>query len=164
MEVTGWRLFQSPFFENQLEELAEAVEQLSTAQPDTYRQHPKTRLLGTICRSITETIPRDPGAPEFRQGGTLGPDNRHWFCATVHRRYRLFFRCSSKAQLIVYVWVNDESTLRNAGSRTAAYAVFKSMLDAGDPPPTLDALMRRAKELRAETTSFESTGGLTVTR
>ena len=92
-----------------------------------------------------------PTAPEFRQGDTLGPDNRHWFRAKFHQRYRLFFRFSTKDRVIVYVWVNDEFTLRKAGSKTDAYAVFKSMLNAGDPPRTLEALLKRAKEMRGET-------------
>jgi toxin YhaV len=149
MEVNGWRLFQYPLFENQLSKLTEAVEQLSITQPDTYRGHPKTKLLATIHRYITENIPRDPSAAEFRQGDTLGPDNRHWFRAKFHQRYRLFFRFSTKGRVIVYVWVNDEFTLRKAGSRTDAYAVFRSMLKAGHPPRTLEALLKRAKTMRA---------------
>jgi toxin YhaV len=147
MEVNGWRLFQYPLFEGQLRKLTEAVQQLSISQPDTYRGHPKTKLLATIHRYITESIPRDPNAPEFRQGDTLGPDNRHWFRAKFHKRYRLFFRFSTKDRVIVYVWVNDEFTLRKAGSKTDAYSVFKAMLNAGDPPRTLDALLKCAEEM-----------------
>ena len=150
MEVNGWRLFQYPFFENQMKKLAEAVEQLSIIQPEIYREHPKTKLLATVYRYVTEIIPRDPNAPEFRQGDTLGPDNRPWFRAKFHHRYRLFFRFSARDRVIVYVWGNDEFTLRKAGSRTDAYAVFKSMLIAGDPPRTLEALLKRAKEMRVE--------------
>ncbi len=150
MEVNGWRLFQYPLFEHQLKTLTEAVEQLSITQPDTYKDHPKAKLLATIHRLITETIPRNPNSPEFRQGATLGPDNRHWFRAKFHQRYRLFFRFSSKDKVIVYVWVNDESTLRKAGARTDAYAVFKSMLDAGDPPRTLETLLNRSTELKSK--------------
>jgi toxin YhaV len=124
------------------------VERLSITQPETYTQHPKTKLLATILRLITETIPRNPNAPEFRQGDTLGPDNRHWFRAKFHQRYRLFFRFSSKHKVIVYVWVNDESTLRKAGARSDVYAVFKSMLESGDPPRTLGALLNRSTELK----------------
>jgi toxin YhaV len=147
MEANGWRLFQYPLFARQLKELTEAVEQLSIGQPHSYKEHSKTKLLATIHRLITETIPRNPNAAEFRQGGTLGPDNRHWFRAKFHQRYRLFFRFSSKDKVIVYVWVNDESTLRKAGARTDVYAVFRSMLDAGDPPRTLEALLRSATDL-----------------
>ncbi len=148
MEVNGWRLFQYSLFESQLKKLTEAVHRLSISQPDTYRGHPKAKLLATIYRYITESIPRDPSAAEFRQGDTLGPDNRHWFRAKFHQRYRLFFRFSTKDRVIVYAWVNYEFTLRKAGSKTDAYAVFKSMLNAGDPPRTLDALLKGAKEMR----------------
>jgi toxin YhaV len=147
MEANGWRLFQYPLFQSQLKKLTEAVERLSISHPDTYKEHPKTKLLATIYRTITESIPRDPNAPEFRQGDTLGPDNRHWFRAKFHQRYRLFFRFSTKDRVIVYVWVNDESTLRKAGSKTDAYTVFSSMLNAGNPPRTLEALLKHAKEL-----------------
>ena len=147
----GWRLYTYPLFERQLRELTEAVEQLSRTQPDTYKEHPKSKLLATILRLVTETIPRDPAAArQFRQGDTLGPDNRHWFRATFHQRYRLFFRFSSKDKIIVYVWINDEATLRKAGARTDAYAVFKAMLNAGEPPQSLAALLRRAGEMRAK--------------
>ena len=148
MEVNGWHLFQYPLFQRQLRTLTEAVEQLSITQPETYKEHPKTKLLATILRLITETIPRNPNSPEFRQGDTLGPDNRHWFRAKFHQRYRLFFRFSSKDKLIVYVWVNDESTLRKAGARSDVYSVFKSMLESGDPPRTLEALLNRSTELK----------------
>jgi toxin YhaV len=147
MEANGWRLFQYPIFQNQLEQLTQDVEQLSIAQPDTYKQHPKSRLLATVLRYVTEIIPRNPNAPEFRQGDTLGPDNRHWFRAKFHQRYRLFFRFSSKDRVIVYVWVNHESTLRKAGAKTDPYSIFKSMLNAGNPPRELDALLAHAKLL-----------------
>jgi toxin YhaV len=148
MEVNGWRLFQYPLFESQLKKLTDAVERLSIRHPDTYKEHPKAKLLATIYRTITESIPRDPNAPEFRQGDTLGPDNRHWFRAKFHQRYRLFFRFSTKDRVIVYVWINDEFTLRKAGSKTDAYAVFQSMLNAGNPPRTLEALLKHAKEIK----------------
>jgi toxin YhaV len=90
MEAHGWRLFQYPLFDAQLRRLREAVEHLSITQPETYQEHPKTKLLTTIHDYITEIIPRDPNAPEFRQGDSLGPDNRHWFRAKFHQRYRLF--------------------------------------------------------------------------
>jgi len=88
MEAHGWRLFQHRLFEVQRRELIETVEQLLIRQPETYNDHPKTKLLATIRRYVTEMIPRDPRAPAFRQGDTLGPENRHWFRAKFHQRYR----------------------------------------------------------------------------
>jgi toxin YhaV len=48
--------------------------------------------------------------------------------------FRLFFRFSSTAKIIVYAWVNDSDTLRTYGSKGDAHAVFKTMLDKGNPP------------------------------
>jgi toxin YhaV len=104
--------------------------------------------LATINRHIRETIPRNPGAAEFRQGNTLGSDNRHWFRAKFHERYRLFYRFSSREKVIIYAWVNDERTLRKSGSRTDPYRVFRAMLEAGDPPNTMERLLVRAKEMK----------------
>jgi Toxin with endonuclease activity, of toxin-antitoxin system len=110
----------------------------------------QTKLLATIHRYITESISRNPNAPEFRQADTLGPDNWHWFRAKFLQRYRLFFRFSTKNRVIVYVWVNDEFTLRTSGSKTDAYAVFKSMLNAGNLPHTVEALLKHSKEMWKE--------------
>lgn len=48
-------------------------------------------------------------------------------------RFRLFFRYSTSAKIIVFAWVNDETTLRIYGSKSDAYAVFRKMLDKGNP-------------------------------
>lgn len=148
MVVNGWRLYVHPLFHEQLLRLIEQVEALAKKNPSTYKEEPATKLLATINRYIRETIPRDPNAPEFRQGNTLGKDNRHWFRAKFHERYRLFYRFSTKEKVIIYAWVNDERTLRKAGSKTDPYTVFRGMLEAGDPPGSIDELLARAKELR----------------
>jgi toxin YhaV len=146
--VNGWKLYVHPLFHDQLVRLVEQVEALAKKDPDTYKDEAATKLLATINRHIREIIPRDPNAPEFRQGNTLGKDNRHWFRAKFHERYRLFYRFATKEKVIIYAWVNDETTLRKAGSKTDPYSVFKGMLEAGDPPANIETLMRRAKELK----------------
>ena len=141
MEVNGWRLYLHPLFRQQLEKLTAQVEVLQAKDPAHYKEQPATKLLATISRYIREIIPRDPNAAELRQGNTLGADNRHWFRAKFHERYRLFYRFSSKDKVIVYAWVNDENTLRKAGSKTDRYSVFRAMLDAGNPPGTMAELL-----------------------
>lgn len=141
MEVNGWTLYFHPLFQQQLEKLTAQVEALQARDPAGYKEQPATKLLATINRYIREIIPRDPNAAEFRQGNTLGADNRHWFRAKFHERYRLFYRFSSKEKVIVYAWVNDEGTLRKAGSKTDPYAVFRAMLDSGNPPRTMAELL-----------------------
>ena len=136
MVVNGWRLYVHPLFDQQFRRLVEQVETLAANDPVGYRLQPAAKLLATINRHIRDIIPRDPGAAEFRQGNTLGSDNRHWFRAKFHERYRLFYRFSSRDRVIIYAWVNDESTLRKAGSKTDPYHVFRAMLEAGDTPKT----------------------------
>ncbi|MBB5716893.1 hypothetical protein FHS94_003765 [Sphingomonas aerophila] len=57
-------------------------------------------------------------------------------------RFRLFFRYDSRAMVIIFAWVNDETTLRTYGSKSDAYAVFKGMLDKGNPPDDWAALLQ----------------------
>jgi toxin YhaV len=150
MVVNGWRLYVHPLFDQQFRRLVEQVEALASNDPVGYKRQPAAKLLATINRHIKEIIPSDPGAAEFRQGNTLGSDNRHWFRAKFHERYRLFYRFSSREKVIIYAWVNDERTLRKAGSRIDPYRVFRAMLEAGDPPKTVDQLLKRATEVKDE--------------
>jgi toxin YhaV len=41
---------------------------------------------------------------------------------------------------IIFAWINDEHTLRAAGSKNDPYAVFKRMLMRGNPPDNWNAL------------------------
>lgn len=103
-----------------------------------------------IRKLVFEVIPVDPSRPEFRQGGTLGRERKHWFRAKFgNGRFRLFFRYSTAAKIIIFAWVNDSNTLRTYGSKSDAYAVFKSMLDKGNPPEDWDALLEACTELAA---------------
>jgi toxin YhaV len=145
--VNGWRLFTHPLFAQQLEQLVAQVEALAAKDPAAYRDQPATKLLATIRRHILEIIPRDPNAPEFRQGNTLGEDNRHWFRAKFHERYRLFYRFSSRDKVIIYAWVNDENSLRKAGAKTDPYTLFRNMLASGNPPSSISQLLGTSEEI-----------------
>ena len=62
-------------------------------------------------------------------------------------RYRLFFRFASHPlKIVVYVWFNDEDTLRKAGSKTDVYETFKRMLARGVVPRDIDTLLAGAAE------------------
>jgi toxin YhaV len=141
--VNGWTLYEHPAFTGQREKLQRAVEALQAKDPDGYRSSADAKLLAAITRLILELIPADPGAPQFRQGGTLGKARKHWFRAKFgNGRYRLFYQFSSRAKVIIYAWVNDESTLRTCGGKRDAYAVFKAMLEKGNPPDSWSGLAK----------------------
>ena len=143
--VNGWSIYAHPLFLDQLEGLIEEVEGRKVRDPKTWRKKNCTKRLAAIFKLVTEVIPADPGAPAFRQGDTFGEARKHWFRAKFFQQYRLFYRFSSEAGIIVLAWVNDETTLHAYGSRTDAYATFRGMLDGGNPPDDLDALMQAAK-------------------
>jgi toxin YhaV len=133
--INGWTLYAHPLFTDQLDRLMTAVEKAKRKDPRTYQSTANAKLLAQLKRLAFETIPVDPARPEFRQGGTLGQSRKHWFRAKFGGgRFRLFFRFSSSAKIIVYAWVNDSETLRTYGAKSDAYAVFKGMLDQGNPP------------------------------
>jgi len=144
----GWQLFAHPLFLDQVERLAAAVERTRKKDPDGYRGTANAKLLAAMRELMFTTIPQDPTRPEYRQGGTLGAGRRHWFRAKFGgQRFRLFFRYSREARIIIYAWVNDRETLRTYGSKTDAYAVFRGMLDKGDPPDDWPALLGASRLL-----------------
>lgn len=49
-------------------------------------------------------------------------------------------------KIIVYAWVNDEQTLRSAGSKTDPYGVFEKMPGRGRSPDDWDALVRACQQ------------------
>jgi toxin YhaV len=143
----GWSLLEYPAFRDPLQELAAAVEALRKKQPEGYAHHPKAKLLARIDDLVFKEIPTDPNAAVYQLGNTLGADYRHWRRAKFLGRFRLFFRFSSAQKLIVYAWVNDESTMRKAGAQTDPYAVFTKKLQAADPPDKWEDLVRASVPL-----------------
>lgn len=144
MIVKGWSLYYYRAFKLALDELEMQVAKLAAQDPAVYKAHPKTKLLASIYRAITTLVPSNPDASEFRLGKTLGPGGTNW--RRVKRgmpdRYRLFFRFASKpVKVIVYVWFNDEDSLRKAGARTDVYETFKRMLASGVVPSDMQALL-----------------------
>jgi toxin YhaV len=146
MQVNGWELFAHPLLLDQLEKLIAAVEKAKSKKPKEYRNSANFKVLAAVHHLMFVAIPGDPTRSEYRQGGTLGADRKHWFRAKFGgQRFRLFFRFDSKAKVIVFAWVNDASTLRVYGSKSDAYAVFKRMIDKGDPPDDWEKLLFSAK-------------------
>ena len=140
--VNGWQLFGHPLFLEQLGKLAAAVEKAKAKDPRGWRKSANAKLLAAVRQLVFDTIPQDPTRAEYRQGGTLGDARKHWFRAKFGAgRFRLFFRYSTSARIIIFAWVNDENTLRTYGAKSDAYAVFRKMLDQGNPPDDWASLL-----------------------
>jgi toxin YhaV len=152
MDINGWQLFYFKTFRVTLDELEITVTKLAQSNPTSYKSHPKARLLASVYQSITKQVPANPESSEFRLGKTLktsNSSNSHWRRVKkgLPDRYRLFFRFgSSPVKLIVYVWLNDEVTLRKAGSKTDVYETFKRMLSKGTVPQSIEDLLSQSQQ------------------
>ena len=144
MIANGWGLYYFRIFKAALDELEAAVTQLAQDDPRGYKTHPNTKLLASVYKAITEVVPANPDAPGFRLGKTLGADNTNWrrIKNGLQNPNRLFYRFSSSPiKLIVYVWFNDEDTLRKQSAKTDMYEKFKRMLARGEVPRSIRALL-----------------------
>lgn len=143
--INGWSIFAHPLFLNQFKELLNRVEQLRQQYPENYKKKNATKRLAAIAKLAFDIIPQDPTRSDYRQGTTLGDEYKHWFRAKFFQQYRLFFRYHLESKIIVFAWVNDESSKRARESKTDAYQVFRKMLDNGNPPDKWDNLLKEAE-------------------
>lgn len=148
MNINGWQVYYFRSFAAALDELEANVAALAKSDPRGYKTHPKTRLLASVYKAITERVPANPDHPDFRLGNTLGRGYGNWRRVKkgLPGRYRLFFRfASNPVKLIVHVWFNDEDTLRKAGSKTDVYEAFRRMLARGEVPDGIEDLLKESR-------------------
>ncbi|MCF7777444.1 type II toxin-antitoxin system YhaV family toxin [Sulfitobacter sp. M220] len=150
--MNGWRVLSHPAINEQLLKLIEAT--LKAKARGTIHSDPNAKLLAAIVQLMFTDVPGNPAANKYRQGKTLGNGRKHWFRAKFGRnRFRLFYRYSSPHKTIIYAWVNDSNTLRTYGSKKDAYAVFKGMLDDGNPPDDWEELSKACALSGVDSTS-----------
>lgn len=143
--IHGWAVFAHPLFLAQIEALAQQVEAFRQKDPAGYVKKNASKRLAAITRLAFDVIAQDPTRPEYRQGGTLGDEHKHWFRAKFFQQYRLFFRYHATSKIIVFAWVNDEDTRRAYESGDDAYRVFRKMLESGQPPDDWNQLLAEAR-------------------
>lgn len=144
--ANGWVILAHPLFTHQINLLLDEVEVLKLKNPLDYRSKLATKKLAAIVHLVFNQIPNDPTLPDYRQGLTLGDNNKHWFRAIFFQQYRLFFRYHLEKKIIIYAWVNDDATKRAYRHKNDAYAVFKKMLVNGNPPNSWDELQKQSSD------------------
>ena len=149
MHAKGWTLYWHPAFKEQFEKLHLAVRAIKKDRPAELATNGKARLLKRVLEIILEEVPEDPNHQSYQQGNTLGEAHRNWRRAMFLQRFRLFFRFSTSAKIIIYSWVNDKRTLRQAGAKTDVYEVFEKQLRKNDPPNDWDDLLKKSEEMPA---------------
>lgn len=129
--INGWRILLAPEFAARYAALlAEATRLKAMLPAEAFRQHPAVKLGASVRRLITEIVPADPNAPAFQLTGALAKFRR----AKGHGlppRYRLFWTFSNEARVIIFLYLNDESTLRKEGARSDPYERFKRLIERG---------------------------------
>ncbi len=143
--VNGWTVFAHPLFLAQIETLTQQVGILREKDPVGYGKKNASKRLAAITKLAFDVIPQDPTRPEYRQGGTLGDEHKHWFRAKFFQQYRLFFRYHAPSKVIVFAWVNDEDSKRAFESGDDAYRVFRKMLENGNLPGDWNQLLSEAR-------------------
>lgn len=146
MVCNSWNLFYFRSFGQILNQLEAEVTALAHKDPKGFHHHPKAKLLKAVIEKVRIDVPSDPNHRDFWLGGTLGDSYKDWR-RVKHRlppRYRLFFKFTSNDKCIVYAWLNDDSTLRQAGAKTDVYEVFKRMLRRGEVPNSFDHLLNES--------------------
>ena len=146
MQRHGWTLLFHDCVIEQLQRLQTAAQRAEMKDPKRYADNANVKLLHALSHLMLDMVPLDPANELYRQGNTLGADYRHWRRAKVGRRFRLFFRYDTKSKVIVFAWVNDDQTLRAAGSKSDPYATFEKMLKRGKPPDGWNALVAACRK------------------
>lgn len=140
--VNGWTLLYHPIFGRRYQLLITEARRLKERlSEDDFRKHPTVKLAASVARLIGEIIPTDPASPEFRLRGDLAKFRRAKGRG-LPSRYRLVFTFSSTAKTIIYLYLNDEGTLRKQGTKNDPYEVFCSFLVRGEIGPDFDANLR----------------------
>lgn len=139
MIINGYTIYEHECFTRQLEELADTIDSQEKSGKAT--QSAEAKLLNRILDEIND-IAHAPDSTKYRLGKTMGDEFKHWRRAKFMGRYRLFFRYDSTSKIIILAWVNDSETKRTYGSKKDAYAVFKKMLESGNPPTDWLALLK----------------------
>lgn len=135
-------LFTEPFLST-YGSLSARARALKERLPDVdYRHHPDVKLFLAVRSLATDTIPRDPADPAYRLHGDLAGFRR-----TKGRglppRYRLFWIFNEEARVIILLYLNDSTSLRQAGGRRDPYAIFSAMVKRGEMGPDFQANYER---------------------
>ncbi|MCK0744893.1 type II toxin-antitoxin system YhaV family toxin [Chromohalobacter nigrandesensis] len=144
LKINGWTIYAHPLFLEQVDALTDKVKRLQAKDPAGYQSKPATKRLAAIVKLALNDIPQDPSGPQYRQGNTLGTTHTHWQRAKFYPQYQLSFRYDLASKILIYAWVNDESTQRAYDSKHDAYAVFRKMLKNGNPPDSWGDLWQAA--------------------
>ncbi len=92
------------------------------------RAHDTVKLAKRVYTATLETIPQNPNDPDYYLRGDLKQYRRY---KRGLDRYRLFFAFSMTPRIILYLYLNDRTTLRKEGDKRDPYEIFKGFVRQG---------------------------------
>ena len=98
----------------------------SSLDRETFLQHPEVKFAARLKRATEEIIPEDPNKKEYQLRDDLKKYRRY---KQGLKRYRLFFAFASKPPVILYLYVNDKSSLRKDGDKNDPYVLFSKFVE-----------------------------------
>lgn len=133
--VNGWTLLYHPVFGDRYAALRDEARELKKRLgPEEWRQHPVVKLAAGVRRMVMEVVLQNPLAPAFRLRGDLAA-----FCRAsglaLPPRYRLCWVASPSTHTVIFLYLNDETTLRKEGAKTDPYEVFRGLVRRGEIGP-----------------------------
>lgn len=141
----GWLVLFGPFFLERLNALHMEVKALAQRKtPAEFRAHPTVKLLASVVRLVTAIIPQDPDAAAYRLSGDLAKFRRVKKQG-LPPRYRIFFAFSTRTKSIIFLYLNDESTIRKEGDKNDVYEAFRRMIRRGEIGEDFEANLHMIK-------------------
>lgn len=111
-----------------IEELKVRVRELKARLPEEeFRRHEVVKLAVRI-REAEREVAADPDRPEYLLRDELRKFRRY---KRGLGRYRILYCFSNKPPIVVFLYLNTESSLRKDGSRRDPYEEFKALLRRG---------------------------------
>ncbi len=148
--INEWLVLLGPEFEQPYEKLRAEVGKLwSELPPEAYRQHTNVKLFAAIRRFILEVAPANPNEADFMLKGDLAKFRRGKGHG-IPDRYRIIWAFSSRRKVIIFLYLNDETSLRKAEASTDPYEVFRRLLRRGQIGPDFEANYRAWLQANSE--------------
>lgn len=115
------------FYSDRIDSLKQEIKKLKASLSEKeFLEHPDVKFAVRIRDATFETIPENPDKKEYQLHGNLKKYRRY---KQGLQRYRLFFAFSKNPPIILYLYVNDKSSLRKEGSKNDPYVVFSKFVD-----------------------------------
>jgi toxin YhaV len=115
------------FYSDKVDALKIEIKKLKLSlNTEAFKQHPDVKFVMRLRDATMQTIPDDPDKKEYQLRGPLRKYRRY---KQGLQRYRLFFTFSKAPPIILYLYVNDKSSLRKDGDKNDPYEIFTKMVE-----------------------------------